>query len=102
MRGGVHGKAKRAQKVKMGMNTVASDGTPLLVTIYGLSILLEDTNSVILTYNPLKRHGFHMEWKEGTKRDPHNGGYLITPDGRLIQTCFENDLWHLPSDNMPV
>jgi len=47
---GVHGGSRRARKIKMGFNTVTSDGTPLQLCIPGPSIL-----------------------------DPHDGGTLRTP-----------------------
>lgn len=86
----------------MGLHTVTTDGTPLLVTITGQSILLEDANSVILAYGMMKQSGFHADWKEGTASNPHDGGCLRMPDGKKVKLRFDWDLWHLPEFATPT
>mmetsp|Transcript_29959 Transcript_29959/g.61636 ORF Transcript_29959/g.61636 Transcript_29959/m.61636 type:complete len:208 (-) Transcript_29959:880-1503(-) len=93
---GIHGKAERAQRIKMGVQTVASDGTPILLEVPGPSILHEKANSVLLAFGPFKRAGYRVHWKEGTDLDPHDGGHVKTPDGKRVNLRFQDDLWYLP------
>mmetsp|Transcript_18490 Transcript_18490/g.37534 ORF Transcript_18490/g.37534 Transcript_18490/m.37534 type:complete len:240 (-) Transcript_18490:729-1448(-) len=91
---GVHGGTKRARRIRMGLPTVSTNGTPLLMHVPGPSLHMPDSNSLIVAYGPLKRAGY--KWKEGNSADPTDGGYLRTPDGERIALRRENDLWHLP------
>ena len=68
----------------------------------GPSILHDSANSVLLALSPFKRAGYKLEEKEGTAQDPHDGGHLLTPDGKRIALSFKDDLWHLPLYAAPV
>mmetsp|Transcript_18493 Transcript_18493/g.37553 ORF Transcript_18493/g.37553 Transcript_18493/m.37553 type:complete len:249 (-) Transcript_18493:288-1034(-) len=84
----------------MGLPTVASDGTPLLLHVPRPSILMPEANSLILSYGALKRAGY--KWRESTSRNVEDSGYLETPGGACIALWFEKDLWHLPVFAQPA
>eukprot|EP00961_Rhodomonas_salina_P280490 3789021-Rhodomonas_salina.1 len=80
----------------MGLPTVTTAGEPILFRVPGPAILKEGANAILLAVGPMKRAGIKVEWREGTPRDPQDGGYIQLGDGRLIAMTFKNDLWHLP------
>eukprot|EP00961_Rhodomonas_salina_P202705 2734737-Rhodomonas_salina.1 len=44
----------------------------------------------------MKRSGIKVDWREGTARNPTDGGTIELPDGRKVAMTFKNDLWRLP------
>ena len=85
---GIHGDPVRCPKIKMGLQTVTTAGTPLLIEVPGPAILHEGAHSIIVALCPFKRAGYRFNEREGTARDPHDGGYLVTPNLRTHHNAF--------------
>eukprot|EP00961_Rhodomonas_salina_P103140 1386849-Rhodomonas_salina.2 len=84
------------QRIEMGIPTVTTTGKPILFQVPGPSILLEGANAILLAVGPMKHSGIRVKWREGTKRNAKDRGYIQLQDGLCIAMTFENDLWHLP------
>eukprot|EP00961_Rhodomonas_salina_P102137 1373598-Rhodomonas_salina.1 len=80
----------------MGIPTVTTDWYPMLLEVPGPAILHEDANAILLAVGPMKRSGIKVDWREGTARNPTDGGTIELPDGLKVAMTFKNDLWRLP------
>eukprot|EP00961_Rhodomonas_salina_P167898 2263429-Rhodomonas_salina.1 len=92
----VHGAQQSGQQIRMGLPAITTAGEHVIIDVSGPCVLQKQGNALILTYALLKRHGYLVEWAEGTAKHPHFGGYLFLPDGRRIKLGFDNDLYYLP------
>jgi len=93
---GMSGPPESCPNVKLGIPTVTKDGEPLLLEVQGPSLLNKGANGVLLAHGPLQRAGFTVALRAGTRHNPHDGGYIRIPDGRVVMLRFENDLYYLP------
>eukprot|EP00961_Rhodomonas_salina_P080915 1088484-Rhodomonas_salina.1 len=80
----------------MALPAITTAGEHIVIDVPWPCVLQKQGNSLILAYAQLKRHGYRVEWAEGTAKHPHFGGYLYFPNGRCIKLRFDNDLYYLP------
>lgn len=93
---GIQVEARTCPNVRLGIPTVTKDGEPILLEVPTPSILHEDAHGLLLAHGPMKRAGFDVKFREGTKHNPRDGGYIRLPDGRVVLLDFDEDLYYLP------
>jgi hypothetical protein len=93
---GAHGGSAPATPAVLGLRTVSSTGTPLLLEVPGRAYYMEGVNDTILALAPIKKAGHRVKLKTGTEFNPEDGGYIKLTSGERIDLVFENDLWRLP------
>eukprot|EP00961_Rhodomonas_salina_P295330 3935361-Rhodomonas_salina.1 len=86
----------RTEQIRMALPAITTAGEHVVIDVPWPCVLQRQGNALILAYAPLKRHGYRVEWAEGTAKHPHFGGYLYLPDGRCIKLCFDYHLYYLP------
>mmetsp|Transcript_60297 Transcript_60297/g.123885 ORF Transcript_60297/g.123885 Transcript_60297/m.123885 type:complete len:433 (+) Transcript_60297:345-1643(+) len=93
---GMSGPAESCLNVTLAIPTVTADGEPLLLEIPGPSLYHKGANGILLAHGPMQRAGFIITLRSGTRHNPHDGGYIRNPDGRVVRLLFDNDLYCLP------
>jgi len=93
---GMSGEPQSCPNVNLGIPTVTKDGEPLLLELPGPSLLHTGANGILLAHSLLQKAGFDVTLRAGTRHNPHDGGFIRIPDGRVIMLRFDNDLYYLP------
>ena len=97
---GVQGPSSLAQCAQLGL-PVCIKGDWFLLKLSSGGLYASQAKENIVSLALLMKAGFVPDLKVGTDADPHDGGTLTSPCGRVIKLHFEHNLWRLPLWTVP-